>query len=274
MSNSETTALAPGHDILAEIFAHKREEVRARQNSRPLATIQAAARTQPPARGFEAALRRKVTAGAAGVIAECKKASPSKGVMRDPYVVPDIASSYARGGAACLSVLTDEKYFQGADEHLVAARAACNLPVLRKDFMCEPYQIYESRALGADCVLLIVAGLKDAELQELAGTASELGMDVLLEVHDRLELERALRLRLPLIGINNRDLKRFVTDIETTLGLLNDVPADRLVITESGINRREDVARLRAREVNCFLVGEALMRSADPGVKLAELFNS
>ncbi len=269
---SEITPLAPGKDLLQEIFAHKRTEVRARAARIPLAEVRAAALAQPPPRGFEVALRRKVAAGAAGVIAECKKASPSKGVMREPYVVADIAASYARAGAACLSVLTDEKYFQGADEHLLAARAACALPVIRKDFMCDEYQIHESRALGADCVLLIVAGLDDASLQGLADIARELGMDVLLEVHDREELERALRLRLPLIGINNRDLKRFVTNIDTTLSLLNDVPADRLVVTESGIGTRADVARLRARDVNCFLVGEAFMRSPDPGAKLAELF--
>ena len=272
MSHSEQTPLAAGRDILSEIFAHKREEVAARRAQRALAELRAAVQDLAPARGFEAALRRQVAAGRAGVIAECKKASPSKGVMRDPYVVSEIAASYARGGAACLSVLTDEKYFQGADAHLIEARAACDLPVIRKDFMCDVYQIYESRVLGADCVLLIVAGLSDGQLQELAGTATELGLDVLLEIHDRLELERALRLRLPLIGINNRDLKRFVTTIETTLGLLIDVPADRLVVTESGISTRDEVARLRGREVNCFLVGEAFMRSPDPGQKLAELF--
>lgn len=269
---SEITPLAPGRDLLQEIFSHKRTEVAARVAQRPLAEVRAAARAQPPTRGFEAALRRKVAQGAAGVIAECKKASPSKGVLRDPYVVTEIAASYARGGAACLSVLTDTQYFQGTDEHLLIARAACELPIIRKDFMCDEYQIYESRALGADCVLLIVAGLEDGALQGLADTACELGMDVLLEAHDREELERALRLRLPLIGINNRDLKRFVTNIDTTLGLLNDVPEDRLVVTESGIGSREDVARLRARHVNCFLVGEAFMRSPDPGAKLVELF--
>lgn len=270
--SSETSPLAPGRDILQEIFAHKRREVAARSAVRALSEVQEAARRQAPPRGFEAALRRKVAQGLPGVIAECKKASPSKGVMRDPYDVAEIARAYARGGAACLSVLTDEKYFQGADEHLVAARAACALPVIRKDFICDAYQVYESRALGADCILLIVAGLDDATLQQLAELATGLGMDVLVEVHDREELERALRLRLPLVGINNRDLKRFVTSIETTLGLLRDVPADRLVVTESGIGTREEVARLRAREVNCFLVGEAFMRSPDPGARLQELF--
>jgi indole-3-glycerol phosphate synthase len=271
--SSETSPLAPGRDILQEIFAHKDTEVRARAAQRPLADVRAVALAQAPPRGFVAALRRKVARGDPAVIAECKKASPSKGIIREPYDVADIAQSYLRGGAACLSVLTDSRYFQGADAHLVAARAACTLPVIRKDFMCDPYQIFESRALGADCVLLIVAGLADDQLQELAGTASGLGMDVLLEVHDREELERALRLRLPLIGINNRNLKSFVTSIDTTLGLLNDVPADRLVVTESGISTREEVARLRAREVHCFLVGEAFMRSPDPGARLHELFS-
>ncbi len=271
--SSENVPLAPGRDLLQEIFAHKVEEVRQRVALRAFAEVRAAARDQPPARGFEAALRRKLARGEAGVIAECKKASPSKGVMRDPYIVTDIAHSYTQGGAACLSVLTDKRYFQGADEDLLAARSVCSLPVIRKDFMCEAYQIYESRALGADCVLLIVAGLTDEALQQLAGIASELGMDVLIEVHDREELERALRLRLPLIGINNRDLKRFVTRIETTLELINDIPADRVIVTESGISTREEVARLRAREVNCFLVGEAFMRSADPGARLQELFS-
>jgi len=272
MSQSETVALAPGHDILAEIFAHKREEIAARKAQCSLADLKAKVCDCAPTRGFEAALRRKVATGKAGVIAECKKASPSKGVMRDPYVVADIAQSYARGGAACLSVLTDAKYFQGSDDHLLEARTACALPIIRKDFMCDVYQIYESRALDADCVLLIVAGLEDGVLQELASAATELGLDVLIEIHDRLELERALRLRLPLIGINNRDLKRFVTSIDTTLGLLNDVPSDRLVVTESGISSREEVAKLRARDVNCFLVGEAFMRAENPGVELEKLF--
>ncbi len=270
--STETSALAPGRDILAEIFAHKRAEVAARSQSLPLAEVRALAADQPPPRGFLNALRSKLAQGQPGVIAECKKASPSKGVIREHYVVPEIAASYASAGAACLSVLTDAHYFQGADDHLRQARAACALPVIRKDFMCEEYQIYESRALGADCILLIAAGLTDDVLQRLADAATALNMDVLLEVHDREELERVLRLRLPLIGINNRDLKRFVTSIDTTLGLLNDVPADRVVVTESGIATREDVARLRARDVNCFLVGEAFMRDGDPGGRLRGLF--
>lgn len=268
----ETAALAPGRDLLAEIYAHKRDEVAARKAQRPLEALREAVATCPPPRGFERALRRQIAAGRPAVIAECKKASPSKGVIREDYDPAAIAASYARNGATCLSVLTDERFFQGRDADLVAARGACELPVIRKDFMCDPWQIYESRVLGADCVLLIVGGLDDLTLQTLADAAREVDLDVLLEVHDRQELERALRLRLPLIGINNRDLRRFVTDIETTIGLLRDVPADRLVVTESGINKREQVAYLRGRDVNAFLVGEAFMRETDPGEKLRELF--
>jgi len=271
MSN-ETSALVPGHDLLAEIMAHKQGEVAARRAVRSLAELEAAAAAQPPPRGFEAALRRQIARGLPAVIAESKKASPSKGVMREHYVPAEIAASYAAAGATCLSVITDEHFFQGSDADLVAARAACALPVIRKDFMCDPYQIVESRALGADCVLLIVSALEDALLQELADTARRYDLDALLEVHNREELERALRLRLPLIGINNRDLKRFVTDIDTTLGLLRDIPPDRLVVTESGISSREQVQKLRAREVNAFLVGEAFMREPDPGAKLRALF--
>lgn len=270
--SKESSPLMPGRDILAEIFTHKRQEVATRKSQRPLIEVQAAARAQSAPRGFLAALQSKLAHGLPGVIAECKKASPSKGVMRDPYRVDEIAASYARGGAACLSVLTDNHYFQGCDADLVTARAACQLPVLRKDFMCDEYQIWESRALGADCILLIVAGLDDASLQSLADRAVDLDMDVLVEVHNREELERALRLRLPLIGINNRDLRSFVTTIDTTLGLLNDVPSDRTVVTESGISSREEIKILRGRDVNCFLVGETFMRSPDPGEGLQALF--
>jgi indole-3-glycerol phosphate synthase len=259
-------------DILTEIVAHKQTEVAARRAARPLAELEAALGRVEPPRGFVAALRRAIEAGRAGVIAECKKASPSKGVIREDYDPVAIAASYARGGAACLSVLTDERYFQGADAHLVAARASCALPVIRKDFVIDPYQVVEARALGADCILLIVACLSDLQLDELARAASGLGMDVLVEVHDRIELERALRLRTPMVGINNRDLKRFVTDIETTVGLLRDIPSDRLVVSESGIHAPADVAHLRGHGVNAFLVGEAFMRAADPGARLAELF--
>lgn len=270
--NEEKTALAPGRDLLAEIFEHKRGEVAARKARRTLDELRRAARDCPAPRGFERALRACIARGQPAVIAECKKASPSKGVIREDYDPAAIARSYATHGASCLSVLTDEHYFQGQDADLVAARAACELPVIRKDFMCDPWQIWESRVLGADCVLLIVAGLDDLTLQALADAAREAALDVLVEVHDRLELERALRLRLPLIGINNRDLKRFVTDIETTVGLLTDIPADRLVVTESGIHTREQISYLRGRDVNAFLVGEAFMREAEPGIKLRELF--
>lgn len=261
------------NDILAEIVAHKATEVRTRQQQRSLAALESACREIPPARGFAHALSSKISAGSAAVIAECKRASPSKGVIRENYDPATIAASYAEGGAACLSVLTDTKYFQGADAHLEQARGACSLPVIRKDFMIDPYQIAESRALGADCVLLIVACLTDVQLDELSSAAAALGMDVLVEVHDRQELERALRLRTPLLGINNRDLKRFVTEIDTTIGLLSDIPDDRLVISESGIHTPEDVARLRSHDVHAFLVGEAFMRAEDPGSRLAELFS-
>lgn len=259
-------------DILTDIVAHKRIEIDARRTARPPSKVEAAAAASSAPRGFLAALARRKAAGDAAVIAECKKASPSKGLIREHYDPAAIAASYERGGAACLSVLTDERYFQGSDADLVAARAACRLPVIRKDFMLDPYQVYEARALGADCILLIVACLSDAELDELCLVARKLGMDILVEVHDRTELERALRLRTPLIGINNRDLKRFVTDIDTTIGLLRDIPADRLVVTESGIHTRADVDHLRAHDVHAFLVGEAFMRADDPGSKLQELF--
>ena len=259
-------------DILTDIVAHKKTEVATRKTQRSQADLDQAARGASPVRGFYSALLTKVQAGAPGVIAECKKASPSKGVIREQYDPAAIAASYMNGGAACLSVLTDERFFQGCDAHLQAARAACNLPIIRKDFMIDPYQIVEARALGADCILLIAACLDDVLMEELARTAQDLGLDVLTEVHDRTELERALRLRTPMIGINNRDLKRFVTDINTTVGLLKDIPDDRLVVTESGINTVEDVQGLRDHGVNAFLVGEAFMRAADPGARLRELF--
>lgn len=260
-------------DILTEIIAHKATEIAARKTQRPLSELLQAAASADAPRGFVSALQQKRAAGEPGIIAECKKASPSKGVIREDYDPVLIAASYARGGAACLSVLTDQRYFQGDDADLVAARAACALPVIRKDFMIDPYQVVEARALGADCILLIVACLSDAELDELSAAAVEHGMDVLVEVHDRTELERALRLRSPLIGINNRDLKRFVTDLDTTIGLLGDIPDDRLVVSESGIHTPEDVRYLRDYGVHAFLVGEAFMRAPDPGVRLAELFD-
>lgn len=271
MSN-ESAPLAPNRDVLAEIFAHKRAEVAARKALRSQLELQRAVRHCPPPRGFERTLRARIARGEPAVIAECKKASPSKGVLRADYDPAALARSYAAHGASCLSVLTDERYFQGRDADLTSARAACDLPVLRKDFMCEPWQIWESRALGADCILLIAAGLDDATLRTLADAAREAELDALVEVHDRLELERALRLDLPMIGINNRDLKRFVTDLATTTELLPHIPSDRLVISESGIHDRDQVRYLRERNVHAFLVGEAFMREAEPGAKLRELF--
>lgn len=272
MKESSTTDPPPAANILLDIVEHKADELTERRKRTTQAQIEQRARNAPPVRHFAGALLRRVEKKIPAVIAECKKASPSKGLIRDDYRPELLARSYAAGGASCLSVLTDEKYFQGCDEDLVAARAACELPVIRKDFVIAPYQVFEARALGADCILLIVACLDDATLQELADIASTLGMDVLIEVHDRAELERALRFRMPLIGINNRDLRRFVTDIGTTIGLLRDIPDDRLVITESGIHTAADVAKLRDHGVNAFLVGEAFMRAPDPGEMLQQLF--
>ncbi|MGH8119810.1 MAG: indole-3-glycerol phosphate synthase TrpC, partial [Gammaproteobacteria bacterium] len=226
----------------------------------------------PPVRGFNHALQKAISNGRPAVIAEIKKASPSKGIIRRDFDPVAIAASYEKAGATCLSVLTDSEFFQGCNDDLRAARGACDLPVLRKDFMIDPWQIYESRFTGADCILLIVAALPDGRLRELADAAIGLYMDVLLEVHDREELERALALRLPLIGINNRNLRTFETDIMTTIGLLPDVFPDRTVVTESGIHQREDVALMRRHNVNCFLVGEAFMSAPDPGEKLKALF--
>ena len=259
-------------DILDRIIAVKQREIVARKALQPFRAVQAAAAAADRPRGFEAALRAKVAAGRSGVIAEVKKASPSKGVLRADFDPAAIATSYAAHGAACLSVLTDEQFFQGHDRFLAEARVASGLPVLRKDFMLEPYQIHESRALGADCVLLIVAALDDAMLHELEATALGLGMAVLVEVHDAAELDRALALKTPLLGINNRNLRTFETTLDTTIGLLDRIPADRLVVTESGILRRPDVERMRAHRVHCFLVGEAFMRAPDPGVALEALF--
>ncbi len=231
------------------------------------------ARAAAAPRDFAGALRAKIAAGRPAVIAEIKRASPSKGLLRDPFEPAAIARSYAAAGAACLSVLTDREYFQGAPEHLVEARAACALPVLRKDFVVEPYQVYEARALGADCILLIAAALSAGDMRGLEGIAHELGMAVLVEVHDAAELESALTLRTPLLGINNRDLRSFETRLETTLGLLPRVPREKLVITESGILAPQDVRRMQAAGVAAFLVGEAFMRSPEPGKALISLFN-
>ncbi len=260
-------------DILNKILAVKREEVIAAKAAKPLDAVRAEAIGQPPARDFVAAVRAKIAAGHPAVIAEIKKASPSKGVLRADFRPTEIAASYERHGAACLSVLTDRQFFQGAPEYLQAARAACHLPVLRKDFMIDAYQIYEARAMGADAILLIVAALSVPEMLELEAVAGELGLAVLVEAHDGAELDDALRLKTPLIGINNRDLRSFSVSLETTLGQLSRIPDNRIVVTESGILTTADVARMRAGNVNAFLVGEAFMRAHDPGLELAHLFS-
>lgn len=260
-------------DILERIVSVKREEIVAAKARRSEASLREQAEGQRNTRGFAAALRRKVGAGQAAVIAEVKKASPSKGVLREHFVPAEIAASYERGGAACLSVLTDERFFQGSAAYLQEARSACALPVLRKDFMVDAYQVFEARAMGADCILLIVACLADAQMMDLEAQALALGMDVLVEVHDGTELDRSLRLKTPLVGINNRNLRSFEVSLDTTLGLLPRVPSDRLLITESGIFARADVRRMREAKVDAFLVGEAFMRAADPGAALAGLFS-
>lgn len=259
-------------DILQKILAVKADEIAAAQKEKSLAAIRRDAEAMPAPRDFAAALRSKVAQGSAAVIAEVKKASPSKGVLRDHFVPADIAKSYAKHGAACLSVLTDRQFFQGAPEYLVQARAACNLPVLRKDFMVDEYQVYEARAMGADCILLIVAALPLPKMQALEAIAQALGMAVLVEVHDRAELDFALQLKTPLVGINNRNLRTFATDLNTTLELMRDIPKERHIITESGILAKADVALMREHQVNTFLVGEAFMRADDPGVALQTLF--
>ncbi len=259
-------------NILDQIVAVKWQEVAAARARVGEAALRQQAAEQAAPRGFAAALRAKVAAGQPAVIAEIKKASPSKGVIREHFVPADIAASYARHGAACLSVLTDEQFFQGHADFLRQARAACPLPVLRKDFMVDPYQVLEARAMGADCILLIAACLSDAQMVDLEACALELGLDVLVEVHDGDELDRALRLKTPLLGINNRNLKTFAVTLDTTLGLLPRVPADRLLVTESGIGGRADVQRMRAAHVQAFLVGETFMRADDPGAALAAVF--
>ena len=261
-------------DILNQIVAVKREEIAAAQRKIPFAAMRADAESRVLTRDFEGALRRKIDAGKSAVIAEIKKASPSKGVLRADFIPADIAQSYAEAGAACLSVLTDRQFFQGQTDYLKQARASCDLPVLRKDFMVDPYQIYESRAMGADCVLLIAACLEDAQMAELEAIARSLDMAVLVEVHDRPELERALKLKTPLLGINNRDLRTFEVSLDTTLDMLGDVPVDRVLVTESGILSKDDVKKMRDAGVYAFLVGETFMRAEDPGAALAELFRS
>ncbi len=259
-------------DILNKILAVKAEEVSVARSIVSLAQLEQVAAAQAPARDFVAALRAKHAAGQSGVIAEIKKASPSKGVIREHFVPADIAASYAAHGAACLSVLTDKPFFQGAPEYLQQARAACILPVLRKDFLIDPYQVVEARAMGADCILLIASALSLAQMQEFEQLALSLGMAVLVEVHDGDELEQALQLQTPLIGINNRNLRTFDVTLQTTLDLLPRIPAERIVVTESGILKPEDVTLMRQNHVFTFLVGEAFMRAAEPGVELARLF--
>ncbi|MEO7940512.1 MAG: indole-3-glycerol phosphate synthase TrpC [Burkholderiaceae bacterium] len=259
-------------DILNKIIAVKRQEVADALNRKPLAAMRQDAESRVQTRDFVGALRARIAAGKPAVIAEIKKASPSKGVLRSDFIPADIAQSYAEAGAACLSVLTDQQFFQGSIDYLKQARASCSLPVLRKDFIVDAYQIYESRVMGADCILLIAACLDDAQMKAFEALAMSLDMAVLVEVHDEAELARALKLKTPLIGINNRNLNTFEVSLETTLSLMGKVPAERLLVTESGIMTPEDVKRLRDANINAFLVGEALMRADEPGEALAELF--
>jgi indole-3-glycerol phosphate synthase len=259
-------------DILDKIVAVKRQEVATAMQQKSLAVVRADAESRVLTRDFECAMRAKIAAGQAAVIAEIKKASPSKGVLRAEFIPADIAQSYAEFGAACLSVLTDKQFFQGSVDYLKQARASCDLPVLRKDFMIDAYQVYEARAMGADAILLIAACLDDAQMADMEAVARALDMAVLVEVHDRAELERALKLKTRLVGINNRNLKTFEVSLQTTLDMLPDVPADRLLVTESGILSSDDVKRMRDAQVNAFLVGEAFMRADEPGEALAKLF--
>jgi len=263
-------------DILKKILDVKAEEVARAKRHQDLASLRRDVESDTAARldlrGFEAALRAKIGEGHAGVIAEVKKASPSKGVLREDFRPAEIAASYARHGAACLSVLTDEQFFQGASDYLIEARTACTLPVLRKDFMIDPYQVYQARAWGADCILLIVAALDHGLMAELEACAHELGMNVLVEVHDGAELDAALKLKTALLGINNRNLRTFETSLQNTLDLLPRIPPDKLVVTESGILKPDDVKQMRDADVHAFLVGEAFMRAPEPGLELARLF--
>ena len=260
-------------DILDKIIVVKREEVAALVRQKPLLAIRADAESRVLTRDFVGALRSKIAAGKPAVIAEVKKASPSKGVLRADFIPADIAQSYAEFGAACLSVLTDQQFFQGSVEYFKQARASCSLPALRKDFMIDAYQIYESRVMGADCILLIAAVLSDAQMQDMERLAFSLDMAVLVEVHDAVELERALKLKTPLIGINNRNLKTFEVSLDTTLTLMKSVPDNRILVTESGIATPQDVKRLRDAGVQVFLVGEAFMRADEPGLALTQLFS-
>ncbi|MCF6212034.1 MAG: indole-3-glycerol phosphate synthase TrpC [Gammaproteobacteria bacterium] len=261
-------------DILKKIIARKREEIVAGLQAMSMSEMAEHALAVGACRGFVQAMRDKMDTGESAVIAEIKKASPSKGLIRKNFRPAEIAASYERGGAACLSVLTDRDFFQGSNNYLQQARAACVLPVIRKDFIIDEYQVYEARAIGADCILLIAAALDDAAMAGLAELATKLGMDVLVEVHDAVELQRVLPLNLPLVGINNRNLRTFEVSLQTTIDLLSQIPDDRIVVTESAIHVANDVALMRRHAVNAFLVGEALMRVDDPGAKLAELFQS
>ncbi len=261
-------------DILQRILQRKIEEIVAASERLPLRQLQAQVVGAPLARGFVEALDKRITEGQAAVIAEIKKASPSRGILRDPFDPAAIACSYEKGGAACLSILTDEDFFQGSADYLRRAREVTTLPVLRKDFIIDAYQVYEARVMGADCILLIVAALGDAQMHELTELSHQLGMDVLIEVHDATELERALHLPVRLIGINNRNLRTFETRLATTFDLLSMIPDNRLVVTESGILAADDVAQMRSRQVHAFLVGEAFMKADEPGERLAELFQT
>ena len=260
-------------DILKKIVAVKHEEIALASQKKSLAMVRADAESRVLTRDFVGAIQHKVQQGQAAVIAEIKKASPSKGVLRADFIPADIAQSYAEHGAACLSVLTDAQFFQGSVDYLKQARASCDLPVLRKDFMVDAYQVYEARAMGADCILLIAACLDDAQMKDLEAIARGLDMAVLVEVHDAEELNRALKLKTPLVGINNRNLRTFEVSLDTTIGMLKDVPSDRILITESGILTTDDVQKMRDAKVNAFLVGEAFMRAPDPGQALADLFH-
>jgi indole-3-glycerol phosphate synthase len=259
-------------DILQKIVAVKHEEIAAARKKTSLEAVRADAESRVLTRDFEGAMRRKIAAGQPAVIAEVKKASPSKGVLRADFIAADIAQSYAEHGAACLSVLTDRQFFQGQPDYLKQARASCDLPVLRKDFLVDPYQVYEARAMGADCILLIAACLDDAQMADFEAIARGLGMAVLVEVHDGAELDRALRLKTPLVGVNNRNLRTFEVSLDTTLALMPRLPADRLLVTESGILSAADVRKMREAGVHAFLVGEAFMRAPEPGEALAQLF--
>jgi indole-3-glycerol phosphate synthase len=260
-------------DILKKIVAVKHEEIALSMRKKSLEAVRADAESRVLTRDFVGAIRHKIEQGQAAVIAEIKKASPSKGVLRADFMPADIAQSYAEHGAACLSVLTDAQFFQGSADYLKQARASCDLPVLRKDFMVDPYQVYEARVMGADCILLIAACLDDAQMKDMEAVARSLDMAVLVEVHDAEELGRALKLKTPLVGINNRNLRTFEVTLDTTLGMMKDVPADRILVTESGILNSVDVQKMRDAQVNAFLVGEAFMRAPDPGQALAALFH-